>query len=76
MLLSAFSQVLFQHAKLFFFFEELSALLFIDFKDLHIRVDCIHTGPEILYLFVDYIFLLGQESNLFVFERVINLCVL
>ena len=75
MLLSTLGQVLFKHSQLFFFLEKLFALFFVDLEDLHVWIYLVQLLSKNLNLLINLWLLLSEESNFFIFEGVIYLCV-
>ena len=73
MLLSTLGEILFKHSQLFLFLQKLFALFFIDLEYLNVRIYLIQLFPKITDLFIYCRLLLSKESDLFIFECVINL---
>ena len=73
MLLSTLGEILFKHSQLFLFLQKLFALFFIDLEYLNVRIYLIQLFPKITDLLIYCWLLLSKESDLFIFEGVINL---
>ena len=73
MLLSTLGEILFKHSQLFLFLQKLFALFFVDLEYLNVRIYFIQLFTKITDLLIYCWLLLSKESDLFIFECVINL---